>query len=87
MPPQYTTPHSSPNGAAPKRAYRDAFDTQHINQPLKGAARPNGVVDNGVTDADDATSDDDDDANENLEMHYRRADGTEVTRPWASFRN
>lgn len=87
MPPQYTTPHSSPNGVAPKRAYGDAFDTQHINQPLKGAARPNGVVDNGITDADDATSDDDDDANENLEMHYRRADGTEVTRPWASFRN
>ncbi len=67
-------------GIAPKRSYGSVFDTQPIDQPLRGGARPSDISPKDLSASDDNS--DDDLELEQVRMQYRRADGTQISRRW-----
>ncbi|KAL2351268.1 velvet factor-domain-containing protein [Cryomyces antarcticus] len=86
-PPMVAAPSSTPtqSTAARKRSFDDAFDTQHLNQPLRQGARPSLTHSHSASDCTQALRIEDEGEEElsdhdKLKMVYRRADGTEVDR-------
>lgn len=76
--------HGDSNGqtlsGSTKRSFSATFDTNHIEQPLRGGARPNVnlPVDDGGLSALDASTDEE--ILDERAMSYRRADGTHRSR-------
>lgn len=74
-PTEYTAISARPVGGT-KRSFGSTFSMQHVNEPLRGGARPD-VAMQEVSDG----SDEDLDWNA-LKMSYRRADGTRTVKTW-----
>lgn len=79
---QLEAPRPVPQIPGGKRSYGSVFNTTHMDQPLRGGARPN--LSQAETAYATVTMDDEEDDDcfdmDALKMHYRRADGTEISR-------